>query len=207
MKSIKFAAVASIGFATAVLNVGALAQETANTEAPDVVSVNGSVQEIQQINNEISKLNALTAEAEQRLKYLRAQNQIEQEQRQAKGLLQPNPATPTSSPRAVPAPEVALITGQGTQLRALMRYANGSSDEVWVGKRLPGGYIVHSISSQQVRLRSPEGNVFVAGAAAPIVTNDMGRGTNTYGAPGMPGPMAPGMPGPSQPMPMPGMNQ
>lgn len=149
-----------------------------------------TLDEIESIHSEISRLKALTSQAEERLKLIRAQNQITQEEKQAQRANQDDLAGPGRQVQAPP--EVALISGHGNSLRAVLRFEGGYSDEVWVGKPLPGGYVVQSISSREVRLKTREGKVIVAGTAAPTPKGNAGPnglggpvgGTNSMTTPG-----------------------
>ncbi|MGE4531404.1 MAG: type IV pilus biogenesis protein PilP [Acidithiobacillus sp.] len=150
-----------------VASATSLGQET-NEQTPEAAS---ALSEIETINGQIIRLKALTAQAEERLKLLRAQNQIEQELRQGRQAAVSSEVTAQGPIEQ--APQVALISGSGSSLRAVLRYANGSSDEAWVGKQLAGGYVVYSITSRQVRLKAPDGKIIVAGTASP--TPEAGR--------------------------------
>lgn len=168
------------------VSAGAQASEPQTAQPSSTVGESVTLREIEQINGEVTRLKALTAQAEERLKLLRAQNQIEQELRQGKQAA--GHYDTTAQGPMEPAPQVALISGSGASLRAVLRYPNGSSDEAWVGKQLPGGYVVHSITSRQVRLRTPKGQVIVAGTASPTPET---KRSSTPQAPSMGSPMAP----------------
>lgn len=206
MKNMKHHSTRLAVLALGVLGATSLIKDVrAQAEEPQVAT---TLLEIEQINSEITRLKALTTQAEERVKLLRAQNQIEQEIRQGRQAAGEIEHTKASLEAA---PLVALISGQGPNLRAVFRYANGTSDEAWVGKQLAGGYVVQSITSRQVRLRTPEGKVIVAGTASPIPPTPEGpksvSGHTASTTPGAfpRGAMSPGVPGmPSAPVRNPG---
>ena len=202
MKQIKNRNVSHWVLGALMASIGYMSVGSHDAHAQSSTSDETTLAEIKQINNEISRLNALTAKAEQRLKLLQAENMIDQALREGKAKIV-NESEKSAEPDS-PAPDVALITGSGSALRAVMRYRNGTSDEVWIGKRLPGGYTVYSISSSSVRLKDKHGKIIVAGVAAPIPESRRSANRDEHNAQTTPGnfPRGP-MPMGSQPTMMP----